>query len=133
MGIVRQIYFYTVCLVTLIMVIGGGVASVMSVSDILFPDPYHQTYDNYKRMIESDVIYKEDGTAQHRIVDEKQVRENYEAQKKDDLEHNALQAKNSLVKNLAWIVVPLPFFLWSGRIIRKEKSSINSKEEQRLA
>lgn len=127
MGVVRQVYFYSVCLVTLIMVIGGGVASVMSVSDILFPNDYHQTYESYKRMVESEVVYSEDGTARNNEIDEKELRISYEAEKKENMDQNERQAKNSLVKNLAWIIVPLPFFLWSGRIIRREKGASNNK------
>ncbi|MDW7675133.1 MAG: hypothetical protein SCK28_11425, partial [Bacillota bacterium] len=47
--VIKNVYVYLVLFATLMMVIGGSVASFMAIADIIAPAPYYQSFEDYKR------------------------------------------------------------------------------------
>jgi MFS superfamily sulfate permease-like transporter len=118
--VIKAIYFYAISFITLIMVIGGGVALFMAASDVISPATYLMSEQDYK-MSNKTV----DGTGKDTsTLTDAQWQEKYEAYKKTEEERAKKQALNSLVKSLGWIVIPAPIFMYTQRRIRELKSEI---------
>ncbi|MBM7096317.1 MULTISPECIES: hypothetical protein [Alteribacter] len=113
---VRSIYLYAVMLVTLIMMIGGSVAAIMSLSDYFVPSPYYESYANYISMHEHNV---KEGFSEK--MSEEELRSKYEMERNDHHEMQKNYALNSFFKSLAWIFIPLPVFLVAISRLRKNK------------
>ncbi|HHW06176.1 MAG TPA: hypothetical protein GXX34_01365 [Clostridia bacterium] len=117
-GMIKSVYVYLVLFATLMMIIGGSVSAFMAVADIVAPTPYYQTFEDFRRY-SVDVEYREgsgEGTTQ---VSEEELRARYDAMVQAEKERRINQAKNSLIKSLGWIVIPLPVFMYFQRM-RKE-------------
>ncbi|WP_368504171.1 hypothetical protein AB3N04_19265 [Alkalihalophilus sp. As8PL] len=108
---VRLIYYYAVMFITLVMMIGGGVAMAMNLSDLVAPSPYYYSYQDFKMNHESTPNF--DKT-------EEELRVMYEQMQEEQIEMQRTQAINQLLKNIAWILIPLPFFFLSRRQLKKE-------------
>ncbi|MEC2073715.1 hypothetical protein [Alkalihalophilus marmarensis] len=108
---VRTIYYYAVMFVTLVMMIGGGVAMAMNISDLVVPSPYYYSFQDFKMNQESMPDF--DKT-------EEEIRAIYLEQKEEQMEMQRTQAMNQLIKNIAWVLIPLPFFILSRRQLKRE-------------
>ncbi|WP_100373005.1 hypothetical protein [Bacillus sp. FJAT-45037] len=108
---VRTVYYYAVMFITLIMMIGGGVAMAMNVSDLVAPTPYYYTYQDFKSSQQS-MSDLEKTDEEFRVM--------YEDMQREQVEMQRAQAINQLLKNVAWILIPLPFFLLSRRKLKTE-------------
>ncbi|SMP61866.1 hypothetical protein [Anoxynatronum buryatiense] len=118
---IRNVYIYVVLFATLMMTIGGSVAAFMAVADIVAPAPYYQSYEDYRRWgIEREL--KEDGEAVVQLSEE-EIREKYDAMVIAETERQVVRAKNSLVKSLGWIAIPLPIFLFYSRKLRQRQTA----------
>lgn len=116
---IKNVYVYLVLFATLMMVIGGSVAAFMAVADIVAPSPYHQTFDEYQRW--GPGMEKTEGEGGQKLT-EAELRESYDAMVKSYRETSIERAKNSLVKSLGWIIIPLPIFIYfQRRVGRKEE------------
>ncbi|HET7627394.1 MAG TPA: hypothetical protein VFK44_03300 [Bacillales bacterium] len=115
--LIQKIYHYAVLFATLIMIIGGSISAFMAAADIVRPEPYYQTFDQYKAMKQSMAV-KENGGEPERIS-EQQLKQNYETEKRQQLEQDRLRAENRLIKSIGWIAIPLPFFIYFQRRTRR--------------
>jgi MFS superfamily sulfate permease-like transporter len=118
--VIKAIYFYAISFITLIMVIGGGVALFMAASDVISPATYLMSEQDYKM---SNKTVDGNGKDTSTLTDA-QWQAKYEAYKKTEEERAKKQALNSLVKSLGWIVIPAPIFMYTQRRIRELKSEI---------
>lgn len=119
-NVIKTVYVYLVLFATLMMVIGGSVGAFMAAADIVAPTPYYQTFEEFRRW-GTDIkgeIEGEPGEEQGQISEE-ELRARYEAMVQSEKERQVNRAKNSLIKSLGWIVIPLPIFLYFQRL-RKE-------------
>lgn len=111
---IKKVYIYLVLFATLMMTIGGGVALFMSLADIIAPTYYNQTFEEYKMM------YTDKGTTGTTIPEE-QLRASYDRMIADNNARQVDRAKNSLVKSLGWIIIPLPIFIYFQRKLNRSE------------
>ncbi|NLL17936.1 MAG: hypothetical protein GX262_02795 [Clostridia bacterium] len=120
-NVIKTVYVYLVLFATLMMIIGGSVSAFMAVADIVAPTPYYQTFEDFRRYSSKDMEF---GTQQGEIgepeqVSEQELRERYDAMVQAEKDRQINRAKNSLIKSMGWIVIPLPIFVYFQRL-RKE-------------
>ena len=111
---IKTIYIYVVLLATLMMTIGGGVASFMALADIVSPPAYYQSFEDYKRMPE-------------RVPDSKlpamtpqELQKSYDQLLLQEKQRTRDRAVNSLLKSFGWIVIPFPIFLFYQRKLKHD-------------
>lgn len=119
--VIKNVYIYLVLFATLMMVIGGSVAAFMSAADIVAPAPYHQTFEDYKRW--EGTPNKEENGEEITPLSEEELRENYNAMVISNKEMQVERAKNSLIKSVGWIIIPLPIFLFFQRLVPKKEKA----------
>lgn len=110
---IKNVYVYLVLFATLMMTIGGSVAVFMAAADIVSPVTYHQTFEDYKQLRDAGKIPVE--TADGKVLSEEEMRINYDEMVAAEKERQVDRAKNSLIKALGWIVIPLPVFIYFQR------------------
>lgn len=118
--VIKNIYVYLVLFATLMMTIGGTVAAFMAIADMVAPTPYYQTFEEYKlnRDVKPEV---ENGTPTVPKLSEAELKTNYQAMVEGEKNRQINRAKNSLIKSLGWIVIPLPVFIYfQRRMLAKE-------------
>jgi hypothetical protein len=103
---------------TLMMTIGGSVAAFMAVADIIAPTPYYQSFEEFKMGLERP--YAPDKVTETTKVSEEEMRQRYESMLLTQKLNQIERGKNSLIKSLGWIVVPLPVFIYFQRRLAKE-------------
>ena len=110
---IKNVYVYVVLFATLMMTIGGSVGVFMAAADIVSPVTYHQTFEEYKRYGYPDKIPVEIKEGEKLSEDEMRIRYNdmVAAEKQRQVD----RAKNSLIKALGWIIIPLPVFIYFQR------------------
>lgn len=110
---VKRVYVYLVLFTTLMMTIGGCVAAFIAIADILTPaPPYHQTFEDF---VKGTVRPYNDEFPRETTFSEEELREKYDIMLLEQRESQIAKAKNSLVKSLGWIVIPLPVFIYFQR------------------
>ncbi len=115
----KKVYVYLVLFATLMMSIGGSVAAFMAVTDIIAPAPYYQTFEEFKQGNVKSELNKENIDLQKLSADELMAR--YQTMAAGEKERQISRAKNSLIKSLGWIIIPLPVFvLFQRRLASKE-------------
>ena len=119
--VIKNVYVYLVLFATLMMVIGGSVSAFMSIADIVAPAPYHQTFEDYKRW--EGTPSKNENGEEIAPLSEEELRENYNAMVTSYKEMQVERAKNTLIKSLGWIVIPLPIFLFFQRLVPKKEKA----------
>lgn len=112
---IRVVYTYVILFATLMMTIGGSVGAFMAIADLVSPQAYYQTFDEYKR---SGVEKQLPATAG--IESEDTLRKNYDQLIADNRKRAQEQATNSLIKSFGWIVIPFPVFLYFQRRLKHE-------------
>lgn len=116
---IRNVFVYLVLFATLMMVIGGSVGVFMALADIVAPAPYYQTYEEYKQWGNEKVPGRE-GEDKPKLT-EAEIKANYDAMVKAETERQTIRAKNTLIKSLGWIVIPLPVFIYFQRRISRSE------------
>ncbi|MDY0324354.1 MAG: hypothetical protein RBR24_10145 [Candidatus Carbobacillus sp.] len=112
----RSVFIYVMMIITLVMMIGGGVAVTFALVDLIAPEPYYMSYQDFK---ERYYVIKADGQKENTLTkDENEIRAEYEQEKADYLRKRSLDAQRSALRNLSWIIIPLPVFLWMLRMRR---------------
>jgi len=115
----KKVYVYLVLFATLMMSIGGSVAAFMAGTDIVAPAPYYQTFEEFKQGNVKTEFGKENVDLQKLSDDEIMAR--YQTMAAGEKERQISRAKNSLIKSLGWIIIPLPVFvLFQRRLSSKE-------------
>src|SRR4051812_6277861 len=113
-AVIRHLYTYLVLFATLMMVIGGGISIFMAAADLVSPQGYYQSYQDFKQM-------REDGKTggnSHNLTEE-EIRENYNQLVKDEKSRERERAKNQIIKSLGFIVIPLPVFLYFNNMRKR--------------
>jgi hypothetical protein len=95
------------------MTIGGSVAAFMAIADIVAPAPYYQTLEEFKQGNIKSEFNKENIDLQKLSDDEILAR--YQTMVASEKERQTNRAKNSLIKSLGWIVIPMPVFIFFQR------------------
>jgi len=114
--LMRSVFIYVMMIITLVMMIGGGVAVTFALVDLIAPEPYYMSYQDFK---ERYYVIKADGQKENTLTkDENEIRAEYEQEKADYLRKRSLDAQRSALRNLSWIIIPLPVFLWMLRMRR---------------
>lgn len=124
--VVKKVYIYLVLFVTLMMTIGGSVAVFTAVADIIAPTPYYQSFEEYKMGVERPYTYN--GVTETTKLSEEELRKRYEDMVLTQKENQINRAKNSLIKSLGWIAIPLPVFIYFQRRLARENFSKNNDE-----
>jgi hypothetical protein len=114
---IKNVYVYLVLFATLMMTIGGSVATFMAIADIVAPSPYHQSFEEYKVWGSGYENVPENKKEQ---LSDEELRANYDAVVKSYNDNAILRAKNTLVKSFGWIVIPLPIFIYFQRRLNRK-------------
>lgn len=115
--VIKNIYLYLVLFATLMMTIGGSVGVFMAAADIISPAPYYQSFAEYKSHV-NEKMPNPEGQGEVKLSDE-ELLSRYNAIVSAESENQILRAKNSLLKSLGWIIIPLPVFLYFQRRLAK--------------
>jgi|SRR5665647_550043 len=111
---IKKVYVYLVLFATLMMTIGGSVAAFMAVADIVAPAPYQQTFEEFKQNgLQKPELNKE--TINLPKLSEDELMAKYQIMVVAERERQINRAKNSLIKSLGWIIIPLPVFVFFQR------------------
>ncbi|MFZ7104192.1 MAG: hypothetical protein ACOWWO_16260 [Peptococcaceae bacterium] len=120
--LIKNVYVYLVLFATLMMTIGGSVGVFMAAADIIAPVPYQQTFEEFKRWGGVGKPLAENNGLTAAILSEDELRKNYQEMIQAEQERQLSRAKNSLVKSLGWIVIPLPVFIYFQRYLGKKQT-----------
>ena len=94
--VIRTVYLYVICLISLFMVVGGLIAGINEIANIAFPSNYYSSsyYDN-----------------------------NYDSIKERQEEERRERNRNikDVISSLSFVVVGLPIYLYNWNKIEKEK------------
>jgi hypothetical protein len=114
--VIKNVYVYLVSFATLMMVIGGSVGAFMSAADLIAPQSYHASFEDFKngKMVKDPSIPN-----QEQNINEEELKAEYEKMIESDKERKKQRALNGLIKSFGWIVIPLPIFFFFQRKIRK--------------
>jgi len=102
------------------MMIGGGISIFSNVADLVSPQPYYETYESYKQMREMKDPNNPDSGE---VLTEEQLRDEYNQMVKTFEENQQKQAKNSIIRSMGWVLVPLPFYILTRRQLKKDKTN----------
>jgi len=117
---IKNVYIYVVLFATLMMTIGGSVGVFMAAADIVSPAPYYQSFEDFKRWgMDRQMMEKEGQEVE--VISEEEMQERYDVMVRMETERQVARAKNSLVKSVGWIAVPLPVFLFFSRKLRNQQ------------
>ncbi len=111
---IKTLYVYLVLFATLMMSIGGSVSAFMAVADLVAPQPYYESYEDYKRYITNDQYDYRDQDSKEKIVipDEAQIKADYADKIDREAKREVSRAKNTLIKSFGWILIPLGIFVF---------------------
>ena len=120
---IKNVYIYVVLFATLMMTIGGSVGIFMAVADIVSPAPYYQSFEDFKRWGMDRQMVESEGQ-EVEVISEEEMQERYDAMVRAETDRQVARAKNSLVKSVGWIAVPLPVFFFFSRKLRNQRQDI---------
>ena len=118
-GMIKTVYTYLILFATLMMTIGGSVAAFMGVADLLAPQSYYMSFEEYKRNQSYDKGTTET-TPPAVEKSEEQLKADYQTMVNDEKNRSRERALNSLIKSFGWIVIPLPVFIYYQRRLKPE-------------
>lgn len=118
-GMIKTVYTYLILFATLMMTIGGSVAAFMAVADLVSPQTYYMSFEDYKRGAYYDKGAEDINPPAVQKSDE-QLKADYEVMVREETKRSQDRALNSLIKSFGWIVIPLPIFLYYQRRLRTE-------------
>ncbi|MGA8943574.1 MAG: hypothetical protein WB502_12810 [Thermoactinomyces sp.] len=116
---IKNIYIYLVLFATLMMTIGGSVGAFMAIADLISPVPYYQTFEQYRQFSQEKQSVGSNG--QKAALSEQELRKQYDDMIAAERDRQVSQAKNSLIKSLGWIIIPLPVFVYYQRRLVNKK------------
>lgn len=120
---IKNVYIYLVLFATLMMTIGGSVAAFMAIADIVSPASYSQSFEDYSRWGNEKPYV--DGTTSDIKYTEEELKVRYDAMVLEDKARQIERGKNSLIKSLGWIFIPLIVFIYfQRRLPKNEKNQI---------
>lgn len=120
--VIKNVYFYLVLFVTLMMTIGGSVGVFMAVADIVSPAPYYQSFEDYKYSGRFDKPAVDKEVTEKDQLSEEELQERYTTMVTAEKERQINRAKNTLIKSFGWIIIPFPIFLYcQRRLFKKEE------------
>lgn len=114
---IKNVYIYVVLFATLMMIIGGSVAAFMAVADIVTPAPYHQSFEEYRQW----GFEKSEKPVSKANLSETELKARYDALVVAEKDRQVNRAKNSLVKSMGWIIIPLPVFIIFQRRLKAQE------------
>ncbi|GAB6153876.1 hypothetical protein JCM17380_26260 [Desulfosporosinus burensis] len=117
---IKTVYVYLILFATLMMTIGGTVASFMAVADIVAPPPYYQSFEQYKIQPHYKGEYATPPVNQTQTLSDAELKAQYDLIVSDERSLTQQRALNSLIKSFGWIVIPLPLFLYFQNRIKKQ-------------
>ncbi|AGA69829.1 hypothetical protein Desdi_2405 [Desulfitobacterium dichloroeliminans LMG P-21439] len=118
-AMIKTVYTYLILFATLMMTIGGSVAAFMAAADLVAPQSYYVSFEDYKQ----GKIYEKGETEPSLPAIEKsdeELKADYQRQVDEEKARSRERALNSLIKSFGWIVIPLPVFLYYQRRLRAE-------------
>ena len=115
---IKNVYIYLVLFATLMMTIGGSVGIFMALADIVAPEPYYQSFEDYKLRFKQGG-YPTQETPKEDELSEEELREQYEDMVSIEKQRQVNRAKNSLIKSFGWIIIPFPIFIYFQRRLAK--------------
>lgn len=119
--VIKNIYVYLVLFATLMMTIGGTVSAFMAVADMVAPTPYYQTFEEFKHNDREMKRGLENETPAPPKLSDEELKARYDAMVEGEQNRQIERAKNSLIKSLGWVVIPLPVFIYfQRRMLAKE-------------
>lgn len=110
MGVIRTIYLYVVCLVTLVTSLFASVSMVSAVVDISYPDPYVGYYNPYVGVEGETPAIDPQADAEWRAR-EAEVWE----------KSNRRQAVRSLLRSMITLVFAVPIFILHWRTAQRDR------------
>ena len=114
--VIKNVYIYVVLFATLMMSIGGSVGVFMAVADMVAPAPYYQSYEDYRRWGMDAELRSKEGEIP--VLPEDEIRQRYDEMVETETRRQVERAKNSLIKSVGWIAIPLPVFIFFSRKLR---------------
>jgi len=119
---IKTVYTYLILFATLMMTIGGSVASFMAVADLISPPSYYMTYEDFKRgyVVPKEYIDTKQSQPKVEVKSEEELQKDYESLVSQEKVRARERALNSLIKSFGWIVIPLPVFLYYQRRLKHE-------------
>lgn len=117
---IKMVYTYLILFATLMMTIGGSVASFMAVADLVSPPSYYMTYEDYKRGYVVPNIDPKQPQQKVEVKSEEELQKDYQLIVSQEKVRARERALNSLIKSFGWIVIPLPIFLYYQRRLKHE-------------
>jgi hypothetical protein len=118
---IRTVYLYTVCFITLMMCIGGIIATVNAAANYFLPVIYVPYY--FDRIHEDDQL-KAQEAAGFRAIDQKRMEEERKAQIENERVRNL---RNILSSSAVWLIAVPIFALHWKRIPKEEKEHGDDK------
>lgn len=112
---IKNVFIYLVLFATLMMTIGGSVGVFMAVADIIAPAPYHQSFEEYKQWGFDKASGEKENTSEKVNLSDAELKARYDAMVIAEKDRQVSRAKNSLIKSLGWIIIPLPVFVFFQR------------------
>lgn len=119
---VKNIYFYLVCFVTLMMIIGGIVSTLNTSLELIFPWNYSPTlmdlslqeapHDRYEQLPKLREYLQENPP------DWQKLEENRAAQEKRDADRDRIYKLRNLIGSLALFLIPMPFYYYHWKKIK---------------
>jgi hypothetical protein len=119
---IKNVYLYLVLFATLMMTIGGSVGSFMAIADIIAPAPYYLSFEDFKRG-GFEKPYPERTVSEEEQLSPEELKKRYDTMVLEQKQLQVEIAKNSLVKSLGWIVIPLPVFIYFQRRLANKEGS----------
>ncbi len=119
---ISTVYNYLVLFATLMMIIGGGVGVFTSLADIIFPEPHYQTFEDYKNYRKFSVAdFKTTEGFDFPVISNEELKADYNEMIEGNNDRQVIVAKNRLLKSFAWLLIPLPVFVYFQRRTSKKK------------
>ena len=115
---IKTVYVYLILFATLMMTIGGTVASFMAVADIVAPPAYYQSFEQYKMQPHYKEEYTTPPVNQAQTLSDTELKVQYDRIVADERSSTRQRAINSLIKSFGWIVIPFPVFLYFQRKVK---------------
>ncbi len=118
--VIKTVYLYLVLFATLMMSIGGSVGVFMAAADIISPNAYFQSFEEYRLYPEKhNAEFNAAGQGNTKLSNEEMLAR-YTAMVSAEKERQIQRGKNSLIKSLGWIIIPFPVFLYFQRRLAKK-------------
>lgn len=118
--VIKKVYVYLVLFATLMMTIGGSVSVFVSIANLVAPNTYVLSYEDYVQTYHTE--YDTKGNIKHGSTkDVDTYKEHYDNYIKQEEDLEKKRSLNQLIASFGWIIIPLPVFLFMQRSLREEE------------